>query len=232
MRYFVQKAEILRLRLGLASYKVRTGQTEVPLERLQQVRRSSLVSGSRSFPGPFTSVNTTNGYNHRNTTTTTYGSRSFGGLTSNMNVDRDVAPRRASPPRQRRTQQHHPSRQLPPLLPPPSASASLSASRRLFPPTSSTSLHLPRPRPLPRSSPWRDDDIDNEDDDRDEDEEQQPKLPPPPTHRQTSAPPPQRKALPSLQPRGASFSHAPRDAAVLASAPAVAARDLLRLSRA
>ncbi|KAK7751299.1 hypothetical protein SLS62_006705 [Diatrype stigma] len=31
-----QKAEILRLRLGLASYKVRTGQTEVPLERLQQ----------------------------------------------------------------------------------------------------------------------------------------------------------------------------------------------------
>ncbi|RYP41240.1 hypothetical protein DL769_011614 [Monosporascus sp. CRB-8-3] len=30
-----QKAEILRLRLGLASYKVRTGQTDVPLERLQ-----------------------------------------------------------------------------------------------------------------------------------------------------------------------------------------------------
>lgn len=31
-----QKAEILRLRLGLANYKVRTGQTDVPLERLQQ----------------------------------------------------------------------------------------------------------------------------------------------------------------------------------------------------
>ncbi|RYO76956.1 hypothetical protein DL766_007472 [Monosporascus sp. MC13-8B] len=30
-----QKAEVLRLRLGLASYKVRTGQTDVPLERLQ-----------------------------------------------------------------------------------------------------------------------------------------------------------------------------------------------------
>ncbi|KAI5917212.1 hypothetical protein F4810DRAFT_68097 [Camillea tinctor] len=30
-----QKAEILRLRLGLASYKVRTGQTDVPLERLK-----------------------------------------------------------------------------------------------------------------------------------------------------------------------------------------------------
>lgn len=30
-----QKAEILRLRLGLANYKVRTGQTDVPLERLQ-----------------------------------------------------------------------------------------------------------------------------------------------------------------------------------------------------
>ncbi|KAI1504243.1 hypothetical protein F5X99DRAFT_372946 [Biscogniauxia marginata] len=30
-----QKAEVLRLRLGLASYKVRTGQTDVPLERLK-----------------------------------------------------------------------------------------------------------------------------------------------------------------------------------------------------
>ncbi|KAI3338892.1 hypothetical protein F4824DRAFT_498743 [Ustulina deusta] len=30
-----QKAEILRLRLGLASYKVKTNQTDVPLERLQ-----------------------------------------------------------------------------------------------------------------------------------------------------------------------------------------------------
>ncbi|KAK5631764.1 hypothetical protein RRF57_007478 [Xylaria bambusicola] len=31
-----QKAEILRLRLGLASYKVKTNQTDVPLERLQK----------------------------------------------------------------------------------------------------------------------------------------------------------------------------------------------------
>ncbi|EGS17705.1 uncharacterized protein CTHT_0070470 [Thermochaetoides thermophila DSM 1495] len=31
-----EKAEILRLRLGLASYKVRTGQTEVPLEQLEK----------------------------------------------------------------------------------------------------------------------------------------------------------------------------------------------------
>ncbi|KAK3333832.1 hypothetical protein B0T19DRAFT_440557 [Cercophora scortea] len=30
-----EKAEILRLRLGLANYKVRTGQTDVPLEQLQ-----------------------------------------------------------------------------------------------------------------------------------------------------------------------------------------------------
>lgn len=30
-----QKAEILRLRLGLASYKLRTGQTDVPLEQLE-----------------------------------------------------------------------------------------------------------------------------------------------------------------------------------------------------
>ncbi|KAK0629832.1 hypothetical protein B0T17DRAFT_200416 [Bombardia bombarda] len=35
-----EKAEILRLRLGLANYKVRTGQTDVPLERLQMRRLS------------------------------------------------------------------------------------------------------------------------------------------------------------------------------------------------
>lgn len=37
-----QKAEILRLRLGLASYKLRTGQTAVPLADLQP----------RPLPGP------------------------------------------------------------------------------------------------------------------------------------------------------------------------------------
>lgn len=31
-----QKAQILRLRLGLANYKLRTGQADVPLERLQR----------------------------------------------------------------------------------------------------------------------------------------------------------------------------------------------------
>ncbi|KAH8910177.1 hypothetical protein BR93DRAFT_925204 [Coniochaeta sp. PMI_546] len=31
-----EKAEILKLRLGLASYKLRTGQTEIPLEQLEQ----------------------------------------------------------------------------------------------------------------------------------------------------------------------------------------------------
>lgn len=41
-----QKAEILRLRLGLARYKVRTGQTDVPLERLQ--RRPVLPAHSSS----------------------------------------------------------------------------------------------------------------------------------------------------------------------------------------
>ncbi|KAK3313424.1 hypothetical protein B0H66DRAFT_536691 [Apodospora peruviana] len=40
-----QKAEILRLRLGLANYKVRTGQTDVPLERLQ-IRPLPHVSGA------------------------------------------------------------------------------------------------------------------------------------------------------------------------------------------
>ncbi|KAK0738284.1 hypothetical protein B0T18DRAFT_394601 [Schizothecium vesticola] len=41
-----EKADILRLRLGLANYKVRTGQTDVPLERLQ--RRP--IPGSRAPP--------------------------------------------------------------------------------------------------------------------------------------------------------------------------------------
>ena len=42
----LQKAEILRLRLGLASYKVRTGQTDVPLERLQRFAdRESKLTG-------------------------------------------------------------------------------------------------------------------------------------------------------------------------------------------
>ena len=54
-----QKMETLRLRLGLANYKVRTGQTDVPLERLQMRRvppshRSfdSLVSGGGAVAGP------------------------------------------------------------------------------------------------------------------------------------------------------------------------------------
>ncbi|KAH7041335.1 uncharacterized protein B0I36DRAFT_22201 [Microdochium trichocladiopsis] len=41
------KAEMLRLRLGLASYKVKTGQTEVPLERLQRKPFAS-AQGARS----------------------------------------------------------------------------------------------------------------------------------------------------------------------------------------
>ncbi|KAH6661407.1 hypothetical protein BKA67DRAFT_84549 [Truncatella angustata] len=39
-----QKAEVLRLRLGLAGYKLRTGQENVPLERLQLRRISSRKS--------------------------------------------------------------------------------------------------------------------------------------------------------------------------------------------
>ncbi|KXJ88944.1 hypothetical protein Micbo1qcDRAFT_197218 [Microdochium bolleyi] len=39
------KAEMLRLRLGLASYKVKTGQTEVPLERLQRKPLASAAAG-------------------------------------------------------------------------------------------------------------------------------------------------------------------------------------------
>lgn len=48
-----QKAQILRLRLGLANYKVRTGQMDVPLERLQmrpvqgQGQGSTLSAASR-----------------------------------------------------------------------------------------------------------------------------------------------------------------------------------------
>ncbi|KAH6687420.1 hypothetical protein F5X68DRAFT_261600 [Plectosphaerella plurivora] len=49
-----QNAQILRLRLGLANYKVRTGQTDVPLERLQvrplpSLRRES-SSGMTTAP--------------------------------------------------------------------------------------------------------------------------------------------------------------------------------------
>ncbi|KAL2129109.1 hypothetical protein VTI74DRAFT_8210 [Chaetomium olivicolor] len=42
-----EKAEILRLRLGLASYKVHTGQTDVPLERLE-LRRVSRAGYART----------------------------------------------------------------------------------------------------------------------------------------------------------------------------------------
>ncbi|KAK4244175.1 hypothetical protein C7999DRAFT_17542 [Corynascus novoguineensis] len=42
-----EKAEILRLRLGLASYKVRTGQTDVPLDRLE----ARLAGGMRHARG-------------------------------------------------------------------------------------------------------------------------------------------------------------------------------------
>ncbi|ORY70068.1 uncharacterized protein BCR38DRAFT_99006 [Pseudomassariella vexata] len=47
-----QKADILRLRLGLASYKLRTGQEDVPLERLQRrpLPASSDVSAPRILP--------------------------------------------------------------------------------------------------------------------------------------------------------------------------------------
>ncbi|KAH7354155.1 hypothetical protein B0T11DRAFT_320960 [Plectosphaerella cucumerina] len=50
-----QNAQILRLRLGLANYKVRTGQTDVPLERLQvrpvpSLRREASSSGTTTAP--------------------------------------------------------------------------------------------------------------------------------------------------------------------------------------
>lgn len=49
----IQKAEMLRLRLGLASYKVKTGQTEIPLERLQRkpfapTRQDAIFARARS----------------------------------------------------------------------------------------------------------------------------------------------------------------------------------------
>lgn len=43
-----QKAEVLRLRLQLANYKVRTGQTDVPLERLRVVAAAA-ASGAASL---------------------------------------------------------------------------------------------------------------------------------------------------------------------------------------
>ena len=45
-----RRAEVLRLRLGLAGYKVRTGQQDVPLERLQ-VRRGFLLAPQRDGTG-------------------------------------------------------------------------------------------------------------------------------------------------------------------------------------
>jgi hypothetical protein len=55
-----QKAQILRLRLGLASYKVRTGQTSVPLADLQMKplppraapRRNTLMGQQVRLPPP------------------------------------------------------------------------------------------------------------------------------------------------------------------------------------
>lgn len=43
-----QKAEILRLRLGLATYKLRTGQTDLPLETLERKRAASMAALSQS----------------------------------------------------------------------------------------------------------------------------------------------------------------------------------------
>lgn len=52
-----QRAEALRLRLALANYKIRTGQTHLPLEQLQplpvRVEPGSLLDG---LVGPFVSV--------------------------------------------------------------------------------------------------------------------------------------------------------------------------------
>ncbi|RYP06247.1 hypothetical protein DL764_003261 [Monosporascus ibericus] len=64
-----QKAEILRLRLGLASYKVRTGQTDVPLERLQ-IR--PLAGGRR-----ITTHGSTGGMSFRCTDSTSGGNTIF-----------------------------------------------------------------------------------------------------------------------------------------------------------
>ncbi|KAK3296197.1 uncharacterized protein B0H64DRAFT_432793 [Chaetomium fimeti] len=44
-----EKAEIIRLRLGLASYKVRTGQTDVPLDRLE-AQHAQVSSSPPSLP--------------------------------------------------------------------------------------------------------------------------------------------------------------------------------------
>ncbi|KAL2123959.1 hypothetical protein VTJ04DRAFT_324 [Mycothermus thermophilus] len=74
-----EKAEILRLRLGLASYKVRTGQTDMPLDHLEAIARARArraesfsltrnetqrppvtnTSVSASFPPPGTTTSTT-----------------------------------------------------------------------------------------------------------------------------------------------------------------------------
>ena len=61
----VQKAEILRLRLGLASYKVRTGQTSVPLADLvaKPLPSTRRVNGGRR--------NSSNNNNSATTTTNT-----------------------------------------------------------------------------------------------------------------------------------------------------------------
>ncbi|KAL8370278.1 hypothetical protein RB595_000589 [Gaeumannomyces hyphopodioides] len=52
-----QKAEMIRLRLSLAAYKVRTGQTDVPLERLQMIRPVSAgFSSSRPSSAAGTAI--------------------------------------------------------------------------------------------------------------------------------------------------------------------------------
>ena len=51
----IQKAETIRLRLGLAAYKVRTGQTDVPLEHLQ-VRPIILSHGGSQHTLPSSSL--------------------------------------------------------------------------------------------------------------------------------------------------------------------------------
>ncbi|KAL2170155.1 hypothetical protein VTG60DRAFT_5106 [Thermothelomyces hinnuleus] len=48
-----EKAEILRLRLGLASYKVRTGQTDVPLDRLEARLAGAARHARGSSPSSF-----------------------------------------------------------------------------------------------------------------------------------------------------------------------------------
>ncbi|KAL2155907.1 hypothetical protein VTH82DRAFT_649 [Thermothelomyces myriococcoides] len=72
-----EKAEILRLRLGLASYKVRTGQTDVPLDRLEaRVAGAAAAHARRSASFSFHGQSESRGHSAHHAPTTSLSASS------------------------------------------------------------------------------------------------------------------------------------------------------------